>query len=68
MPIAVLLYCFTLWKCTLKFCSCLNVKLNESPPPQKKGLKNVNLQTVVHDVHPDLSSYKFLLVYCIGIH
>lgn len=34
----------------------------------EKGVKNVNLQTVVHDVHPDLSSYKFLLVYCIGIH
>lgn len=38
------------------------------PPPPKKRVKNVNLQTVVHDVHPDLSSYKFLLVYCIGIH
>lgn len=37
-------------------------------PPPKKRVKNVNLQTVVHDVHPDLSSYKFLLVYCIGIH
>lgn len=38
------------------------------PPPQKKSVKNVNLQTVVHDVHPDLSSYKFSLVYCMSIH